>query len=235
MNWISKEDLKDFDCFYIETRLREQFKIEKSEAVCRLFGVAPTAFEVTITDYGSQKVSGKHLPQPGERLIDGIEKGAFFAFKESKDNHNEWMRSKGKIEKCFVKQNIGKLEMVVHLLRVPGRKVRTAEYIENGFTIHTKTKSYPFEIEAEECLFEGLKVHSILTILHPKKLQIDPMELISGEKKLEKAVEVVMPTHIYYNRPFMIIAEREDGKADFRFVFEEIKDIRVNQREKVLI
>jgi hypothetical protein len=235
MNRVSKEELNEFDCFYVETRLREQYKIEKIETGFRLCRVAPSSFTVPITDYGSRKANGKHLSQSGESLIDGIVKGAFFAFRSSSDSRSGWTESKGKIERCFVKQRIGKLEMIVHLLRVPGRKVPLADYMGDDFTIHTKNGSYPFKIKGEECFFEGLKVHSILTILRPMKLEMDPLELILGEKKLERALEVVMPTHLYYNRPFLVIAEKADGKADFRFVFEEIKEIRVNQPEKAFI
>ncbi|NHN35383.1 hypothetical protein [Paenibacillus agricola] len=116
---ITKTELNHYPKFYIETTSKECFEIEKLEQGYMFTDITPPILGKVVSDYKSIKIphniAERINKNPNYEFnavdstkilhFEGIGKGFSFAFYE---NEGQATATKGKIEKLFIKQKIGK-------------------------------------------------------------------------------------------------------------------------------
>jgi hypothetical protein len=213
---ISYDFLNLHDDFYLETSANEKFEVRKIESGYLVRDIIPPVLEMDIKEFKSCKmnknVEKQLLNNPeyqsmsfnGSNFLffDGILKGFHFWFKKT-DNDNDVIITKGKIERCYVKQTLGNFDFNVHLLESAGRKVNLP--YDKNLIISTDSARYELVSLANERYFEGKKVLGVYSLFNTKRLP-DMIDLFSLKNEYD-----VSDTQLYINRPFFIFTIVDDN------------------------
>jgi hypothetical protein len=220
INALTREELDQYEEFFVETTKKEIFKVERKENHYVMTDIIPPILEKEITEYCSVQLPKRAVDSlkvnpnydfmkiRGYKTFEGIAKKGFFGFISS-DELGMTVTS-GTIDKLYLKQRFGSLTLNNHYFEFPGKKVLMKELQQNHFVIETDNESYTFEKRQNDFYYNEQKVISILSIVN-RVTDISLEDIlnqdISGEFDVSSEI-------LYINRPLLLVTDN-DGKANF--------------------
>jgi hypothetical protein len=226
-NALTKEELDQYEEFFVETTKKEVFKVERKESHYLMTDITPPILEKVITEFCSVQLPKKAVDSlrnnpnydfmkvRGFKTFEGIAKKGLFGF-TSEDELGMTVTS-GTIDKFYLKQTFGALTLNIHYFEFSGKKLAMDELQQNHFVIETENESYTFEKRQDDFYYNEQKVISTLSIVNRvRDISLDGIinQNISGEFDVSSDI-------LYINRPFLLITEK-DGKANFSLRFEPV-------------
>ncbi|QOS99954.1 hypothetical protein JNUCC42_04145 [Brevibacterium sp. JNUCC-42] len=222
MKFYNIDQLNDMNVVFFETSKQEHFEIKKLEEGYLLSDITPPKLDMNIAGYCTFQIPKLTIKEmldayKWDKSADevdhffGLVKGGRFGFYY--DDPNEMLLTKGRIEKAYVKMNIGVMTLNIHMFDWSGKKIATNS-LGSSFIIRTDTSNHHVTILDGVTYFEGREVLSVCSIIK----QMDDVGLF-----FNKDFDVSTNT-IYLNRPFIILT-RDGEQTKLSIINEMVRSV----------
>jgi hypothetical protein len=231
-----KAELDKFSRFFIETTANEKFEIRKTTQGYLVRDVVPPENNmlangyktVELTDIQRQKLI-KHNPKYEflnigiHNYFDGIVEGGHFTWERA----DGLTSSNGKIDKLYIKQNLGNYSLNINLFPLKGEFRSVYDYGQTGFSIFTEASEFNFLRRDGTLFFEDSQVFTVLSIVDKESLSLDDM-FCSIPKEFNVSFDIAI------GRPFFILKVEGQGMK-ISVINEKVIAVRRLEEESGLV